>query len=183
MPNKLWQNEVVLEASPSLVIILITSMNNHSCSLMTISQGFCVSLSMFYLLYEQVRVHYPWFLLGLCSEWSLSSVLGYCSSLYLLCVQLCAFTLIAMAPIVRVEPNNTKLLDENLELLAKVEAVGWLPFIHKFANSNPKVTRLFSLSLVDARVQVADLQFRVDECSVALAMGLPLAGECWFKFK
>ena len=45
------------------------------------------------------------------------------------------------------------------------------------------MTRLFALSLVDARVEVADLQFRVDKCSVALATGLPLVGERWFKSK
>ena len=50
-------------------------------------------------------------------------------------------------------------------------------------DSNPEVTRLFSMSLVDARVRVADLQFRVDERSVALAMGLSLTGERWFKYK
>ena len=72
-------------------------------------------------------------------------------------MQLRAFALTAMAPVVRVEPNDTKILDGNLELLAKVEAVGWLPFFRKFADSNPKVTRLFSLSLVDSRVKVADL--------------------------
>ena len=88
-----------------------------------------------------------------------------------------------MAPVVRVEPNDMKLLDRNPELLAKVEAVGWLPFFRKFADSNPEVTRLFSLSLVDDRSKVADLQFRVDEHSVALATGLPLAGERWFKSK
>ena len=88
-----------------------------------------------------------------------------------------------MAPVVRVEPNNTKLLDENSELLAKVEAVGWLSFFRKFADSNPEVTRLFSLSLVDARAKVVDLQFRVDERSVALATDLPLAGERWFNSK
>ena len=88
-----------------------------------------------------------------------------------------------MAPVVRFESNDTKLLDENPELLAKVKAVGWLPFIHKFADSNPEVTRLFALSLVDARVKVADLHFRVDERSIALATGLPLTGERWFKSK
>ena len=111
---------------------------------------------MSYFLYEEVEFHCPWFLLGLCSEWSLSSILGYCSPLYLLYAQLCALTLVAMA-LTRVEPNNKKLLDEDPKVLAKVEAVGWLPFFHKFADSNPKVTRLFSLSLVDARVKVADL--------------------------
>ena len=76
-----------------------------------------------------------------------------------------------------------KLLDGNPELLAKFEVVGWLPFIRKFTDSNPEVTRLFSLSLADARVKVADLQFRVDERSVALATGFSLTGERWFKYK
>ena len=88
-----------------------------------------------------------------------------------------------MAPVVRVEPSDMKLLDSNPELLARVEAVGWFPFIHKFKDSNPKVTRLFAMSLVDARVKMADLQFRVDEHSVALAMGLWLTCERWFKYK
>ena len=138
---------------------------------------------MSHFVYERVGIHCLWFLLGLHPEFSLSSVLSCCDPLYLLCVQLRAFTLTAMAPVVRVEPNDTKLLDGNLELLAKVEAVGWLPFFCKFTDSNPEVTRLFSLSLVDARVKVADLQFRVDERSVSLATGLPLTGERWFKSK
>ena len=50
-------------------------------------------------------------------------------------------------------------------------------------DSNPKVTKLFALSLSDARVKVADLQFRVDERSVSLATGFPLTGERWFKYK
>ena len=62
-----------------------------------------------------------------------------------------------MAPVVGVEPNHTKLLEKNPEILAKVETVGWLPFIHKFSDSNPDVTRLFALSLEDNRVKVADL--------------------------
>ena len=90
---------------------------------------------------------------------------------------LCDFALAVMAPVVRVEPNDAKLLDENPELLDKVEVVGWLPFIRKFTDSNPEVTRLFSMSLVDARVRVADLQFRVDEHSVALATVLSLMSE------
>ena len=88
-----------------------------------------------------------------------------------------------MAPVVRVEPNDMKLLDSNPELSAKIEIVGWLPFIRKFEDSNPEVTRLFSLSLDDSRVKIADLRFKVDERSVALATGLPLTGERWFKYK
>ena len=93
------------------------------------------------------------------------------------------FAQVAMAPVVRVEPNHTKLLDENLELFAKVKEVGWLSFIYRFSNSNSEVTRLFYLSLNDSRVKIADLQFRVDERSVSLATGLPLTGERWFKYK
>ena len=58
---------------------------------------------------------------------------------------------------VRVEPCEMKLLDSNPELLAKVEAAGWLPFIRRFTDSNPEVTRLFALSLTDSRVKIADL--------------------------
>ena len=114
-------------------------------------QGSCLGFLMAHFVYESIRFHCLCFLLGFHPECSLSSFLSCCDTLYLLCVQLRAFSLTAMAPVVRVEPNDTKLLDENPELLAKVEAVGWLPFIRKFADSNPEVTRLFDLSLVDAR--------------------------------
>ena len=155
--NKSWLSEVVLESSPSLFIIVITSLCNHSHSLMLNSPGSCLSLPISHFIYEGIGFHRLWFLLGLYPKWSPSSILCYCDPVYLLCVQLCAFTLVAMALVVRVEPNNTKLLDESPELLDKVEAVGWLPFIRKFADSNPEVTKLFSLSLVDARVKVPDL--------------------------
>ena len=88
-----------------------------------------------------------------------------------------------MVPVVRFEPYEMKLLDSNPELLTKVEAIGWLLFISKFLDSNPEVTRVFALSSVDFQVKVGDLQFRVDERSVALATGLPLTGERWFKYK
>ena len=142
-----------------------------------------MSLSISPFLYEELGFHCLWFFLGLCPEWSLSSALGYCSPLYLLFAQLCAFAPIVVASVVKVEPDNTKLLDEDPKLLAKVEAVGWLPFFSKFADSNPKITRLFSLSLVNGRAKVADLQFIVYERTVASAMDLPLAGEHWFKSK
>ena len=88
-----------------------------------------------------------------------------------------------MAPVVRFEPSDMKLLDSNPELSAKIETVGWFPFIHKFSDLKLEVTRVFSLSLADSRVKIADLQFRVDERSVALATSLPLTGERWFKYE
>ena len=88
-----------------------------------------------------------------------------------------------MAPVVRVEPCEMTLLNSNPELLEKVEAIGWMPFMRKFSDSNPEVTRVFALSLVDFQAEVGDLRFRVDERSVAVAIGLSLTGERWFKYK
>ena len=62
-----------------------------------------------------------------------------------------------MAPVVRVEPCKMKLLDSNPELSAKVQGIGWMPFISKFSDSNPEVTRVFALSLVDYQAEVGDL--------------------------
>ena len=161
----------------------ISSLRDHSPSPMPSLQGPCLGLLMSHLVYESVGFHCLFFLLGLHPKCSLSSLLSCFNLWYLFCVQLRAFVLIAMASVVRVEPSDMKLLDGNPELLVKVEAVGWLPFIHKFTYSNPEVTRLFALSLADARAKVVDLQFRVDEHSVAVATVLPLTGERWFKYK
>ena len=181
--GKLWQNESSLESSSSLSIILISSLHDHSPSPMPGLQGSCLGFLMVHFVHESIGFHCLCFLLDLHPECSLSSLLSCFDLWYLFCVQLCAYALVVMAPVVRVEPSDMKLLDGNPELLAKVEAVGWLPFIRKFTDSNPEVTRLFSLSLADARVKVADLQFRVDERSVALATGFPLTGERWLKYK
>ena len=89
----------------------------------------------------------------------------------------------AMAPVVRVEPYELTLLDSNPGLLQKVRDVGWLPFLERFSDSNPEVTRVFALSLVNYQAEVGDLCFRVDERSVANATGLPLSGQKWFKYQ
>ena len=68
-----------------------------------------------------------------------------------------------MVPVVRVEPCEMKLLESNPELSAKVGVVGWMSFISKFSDSNPEVTRVFVVSLVDFQAEVGDLHFRVDE--------------------
>ena len=138
---------------------------------------------MSHFVYHRVGFHCLFFLLVLHPECSLSSLVSYFDLWYLFCVQLHAFAFVVMSPVVRVELSDLKLLDSNPDLLDKVEAVGWLPFIHRFADSNPEVTRLFSLLLADSRVKVADIQFRVDESSVDLSTGLTLTGERWFKYK
>ena len=146
-------------------------------------QGYSLRPIMLQFFYECIGFHCLYLFLGLHPKCSLSGSLSCAELWYLFCVRLRALTQSVMAPVVRVEPCEMKLLDSNPELLAKVEAVGWLPFVSKFSNSNPKVTRVFTVSLVDFQAEVGDLHFRVDERSVALDTGLSLIGERWFKYK
>ena len=146
-------------------------------------QGYSLRLIMLQFVYECIGFHCLYSFLGLHPECSLSGSLSCAELWYLFCVRLCALTQSVMATVVRVEPCEMKLLDSNPELLAKVEAIGWLPFIRKFSNSNLEVTRVFAMSLVNFQVEVGDLRFRVDERSMALATGLSLAGERWFKYR
>ena len=88
-----------------------------------------------------------------------------------------------MAPVVRVEPYEMTLLNLNPELAEKVRNVGWMPFFEKFSDSNPEVTKVFALSLVNYQAEVGDLCFRVDERSIAAATGLSLSGQKWFKYQ
>ena len=146
-------------------------------------QGYRQRSPMSQLVYKSIGLHGLGFLLGLHPECSLSGSLSCFDLEYLFWVSFRACAQLVMPPVVRVEPCEMKLLDSNPRLLAKVEAIRWIPFISKFSDSNPEVTRVFAVSLADSRVKVGDLQFRVDERSVALATGLPLIGERWFKYK
>ena len=113
---------------------------------------------MAYFAYHKVKFHYL-FLLSIYLECSFSNLLSCAELWYLFCVRLHALTLSVMAPVVRVEPCEMKLLDSNSELSAKVEEVGWMPFIRKLSYSNPKVMRVFVVSLVDFQAEVGDLRF------------------------
>ena len=146
-------------------------------------QGYSLRPLMLQFVYECIGFHCLYFFLGLHPECSLSGSLSCAELWYLSCVRLRAFTQSVMVPVVRVEPCEMKLLDSNPELLAKVEAVGWLLFVNKFSDSNPEVTMVFAVSLVYFQVEVGDLRFRVDKRSVALSTSLSLTGERWFKYK
>ena len=58
-----------------------------------------------------------------------------------------------------------------------------MPFFEKFSDSNPEVTRVFALSLVNYQAKVGDLCFRVDERSIAAASDLSLSRKKWFKYQ
>ena len=127
-------------------------------------------------------VHYL-VLLSLHSKCSRSRVLSLAELWYLFYVRLRTWTHPVMAPVVRVEPCKMTLLSSNSELAVKVEDIGWMPLLNKFSDSNPEVTRVFALSLVDFQAEVGDLWFRVDEQSIAAATGFPLTGQRWFKYQ
>ena len=140
-------------------------------------QGYRLRLCMSRLVYERIGFRCLVFLLGLHPECSLLSSLSFFYLWYLFHVRFRACAQLVMAPVVRVEPCEMKLLDTNPKLLSKVEAVGRLLFISNFLDSNPEVTRVFVVSLAEFQVKVGDLQFRVDEHLIALGTGLPSVGE------
>ena len=93
-------------------------------------------------------VHYL-LLLSLGSKCSRPGLLSLDQWWHVICVWLRICKQPAMDPVVRVEPYELTLLNSNPRLLQKVKDVGWLPFFEKFSDSNPEVTRVFALSLVN----------------------------------
>ena len=131
------------------------------------------------------RMAYPMYYLVLLSFYSKSSrpgLLFLAQWWHVFCAWLRICKQSAMAPVVRVEPYELTLLNSNPGLLQKVKDVGWLSSFKKFSDSNPEVTRVFALSLVNYQAEVGDLCFRVDETSIANVTGLPLSGRKWFKY-
>ena len=132
------------------------------------------------------RLAHPMYYLALLSLYSKCLRPGSLSLVqwwHVFCVWFRIYKQSVMAPVVRVEPYELTLLNSNPRLLQKVKDVGWLPFFEKFSDSNPEVTRVFALSLVNYQAEVGDLCFRVDERSIASATGLPLSGQRWFKYQ
>ena len=122
-------------------------------------------------------------LLSLHSKCSQPGLLSLAEWWYVFYVWLRIHNQPVMAPVVKVEPYEMTLLSSNPELAKKFRNVGWMPFFEKFSNSNPKVTQVFSLSLVNYQAEVGDLCFQVDERSIAAATGLSLTGQRWFKYQ
>ena len=139
-------------------------------------QGFYLRPNVFFSLY---CLQLPGFESKRSRSASLSIILWW----QVCCAHCLARRLIGMAPFIRIEPHELTLLESNSDLLHKVKEVGWLHFLRKFSDSNPEVTRVFAMSLMNYQVEVGDLCFRVDERSVAHATGLPLTGQRWFKYQ
>ena len=100
------------------------------------SQCYRLRSPMSQLVYKSIGLHGLGFLLGLHLECSLSGSLSCFDLEYLFWVGFRACARLVMAPVVRVEPCETKLLVLIPELLAKVETIGWFPFLSKFSDLN-----------------------------------------------
>ena len=139
-------------------------------------QGFRLYSNMAYPLYCLLLLSFG----SKCSRYVLLSLIQW----WQVCCAHCYIgKLTGMAPVVRVEPHELTLLDSNPDLLRKIKDVGWLQFLEKFSDSNPEVTRVFAMSLMNYQAEVGDLCFRVDERKIAHATGLPLSGQKWFKYQ
>jgi hypothetical protein len=91
------------------------------------------------------------------------------------------FLLLAMAPIVRIEPNGvqTFLLFDNAR--EDLERNGWQVFVEKFEGFNLTVAQQFALTFDGCRGKVGDVQLELNEDFISLANGLPVMGQRWFK--
>jgi hypothetical protein len=91
------------------------------------------------------------------------------------------FVLLAMAPVVRIEPNGvqTLLLFDNAR--EDLERNGWLVFIEKFEGFNLAVAQQFALTFDGCRAKIGDIQLEVNEDFLSSATGLPAEGQRWFK--
>jgi hypothetical protein len=91
------------------------------------------------------------------------------------------FVLLAMAPVVRIEPNGvqTLLLFDNAR--EDLERNGWRVFVEKFEGFNLAVAQQFALTFDGCRAKIGDVQLELNEDFISSATGLPAVGQKWFK--
>jgi hypothetical protein len=91
------------------------------------------------------------------------------------------FVLLAMAPVVRIEPNgvHTLLLFDNAQ--EELERNGWRVFVEKFEGFNLAVAQQFALTFDGCRAKIGDIQLELNEDFIKSATGLPAMGQKWFK--
>jgi hypothetical protein len=87
----------------------------------------------------------------------------------------------AIAPVVRIEPNDvqTLLLFDNAR--EDQERNDWLVFIQKFEGFNLAVAQQFALTFDGCRAKVGDIQLELNEEFLSSATGFPAKGQKWFK--
>ena len=83
--------------------------------------------------------------------------------------------------ICRLEPNNTNWIMKFPRSAKLMKKAGWFNFCEKLQGYHSQVTMLFIKNYRDERVQLQSLTDRVNEDSVAKAIGVPAQGKKWFK--
>jgi hypothetical protein len=97
------------------------------------------------------------------------------------CDIFCVYFIVAMAPVVRIEPNGIQALLSHDDAIDDLKAHGWDIFLRKFDGYNLAVAQAFAQTFDGFRAKVGDVQLEVTEDFIAQATGLPQEGEKWFK--
>ena len=83
--------------------------------------------------------------------------------------------------ICRLEPSNTDWIKQFPRSAKLMQKSGWFNFCEKLQGYHSQVTMLFIENYRDERVHLQSLTVRVNEDSIAEAIGVPARGEKWFK--
>jgi hypothetical protein len=111
----------------------------------------------------------------------LSLILVYWKPKPTSCDIFCVYFTVAMAPVVRIEPNGFQALLSHDDTIDDLKAHGWDIFLRKFEGYNLAVTQAFAQKFDGFRAKVRDVQLEVTKCFMARATRLPQEGEKWFK--
>ena len=79
------------------------------------------------------------------------------------------------------EPNSTDWIMRFPRSAKVMQKSGWFNFCEKLQGYHSQVTMLFIENYRDERVQLQILTVRVNEDSIAEAIGVPAQGDKWFK--
>jgi hypothetical protein len=91
------------------------------------------------------------------------------------------YFLLAMAPVVRIEPNGIQTLLSFDNARDDLERNGWRVFIEKFEGFNLRVAQEFALTFDGCREKIGDVQLELNEDFISQATDLPAVGKKWFK--
>jgi hypothetical protein len=89
--------------------------------------------------------------------------------------------LLAIAPVVRIEPNGIQTLLSFDNAIDNLERNSWCLFIENFEGFNMRVAQEFALNFDGCRAKIGDVQLEVNEDFISQATGLPAVGKKWFK--
>jgi hypothetical protein len=111
----------------------------------------------------------------------LSLILVYLKPKFPSCDIYCVYFTVAMAPVVRIEPNDCQSLLAHDDAIDDLKAHGWDICLRKFDGYKLAVTQAFAQTFDGFRAKVRDIQLEVTKDFIAQATGLLQEGEKWFR--